>query len=206
MNPGKSVPEPVGFDMDREPRTMDQHCQRMASVWAKAYDAGEDRWSHTAASRSTSAVVIASLDPVSRVLDVGTGRGIDAVRYAAEGHTVTRIGLVALPEWVGIERRWPSVRFEQGALADHVTYEPYDVIVDAGCFHHQHPADLDRHLAHIRRLLRPVGTRGWPPSRPARPMTPTRLTWPSRRPTGHSRSPSPRWRSERGWLEPASRS
>jgi len=152
------VPVPVGFDMDREPRTMDQHCQRMAAAWAKTYDAGEDRWSHTAASRWTSAVVIASLNPVSRVLDVGTGRGIDAVRYAAEGHTVTGIDLVALPEWVGIESRWPSVRFEQGALLDHVTCEPYDVIVDAGCFHHQHPADLDRHLAHIRRLLRPGGT------------------------------------------------
>ncbi len=115
---------PVGFDMDREPRTMDQHCQRMAAVWAKAYDAGEDRWSLPAVSRWTSAVVIASLDPVSRVLDVGTGRGIDAVRYVADGHTVTGIDLVALPEWVGIESRGPSVRFEQGALVDHVTCEP----------------------------------------------------------------------------------
>jgi alkylated DNA repair dioxygenase AlkB/2-polyprenyl-3-methyl-5-hydroxy-6-metoxy-1,4-benzoquinol methylase len=132
--------------------------ERTASPWAAAYEAGRDRWSHAEAARGTSTAVLGSVAPRSRILDVGTGRGVDVVRYAAAGHTVTGIDLVALPEWPAIESAWPNASFVRCALLDHVVDVPYDVVVDAGCFHHQRPDVLGRYLSAIRALLRPAGT------------------------------------------------
>lgn len=127
-------------------------------LWADAYAAGEDRWSRIGATQQISTTIAPQLSPGSCVLDVGCGRGLDVARYAADGHAVTGIDLVALPEWEHLAARWPRVRFERSALREHRPAQPYDVVADAGCFHHQDPDDLAAYLAAIRGLLRPAGT------------------------------------------------
>lgn len=137
---------------------MQSYHEQMTALWGDAYASGKDRWSRVDPGHRISTFIAGTLPPDRRILDVGTGRGLDVACYAAPGHRVTGIDLVALPEWVGIAERWPGVRFEQAALVDHAPHLPYDVVVDAGCFHHQRPADLDAYLAAIGELVQPAGT------------------------------------------------
>lgn len=93
-----------------------------------------------------------------RILDVGTGVGRDARRYAEAGHAVTGIDIVEHSAWLNAPAvATQDLQFKQDTLQTHRPAHRYDFVCDNGCLHHQHPQALEEYLNHIHALLTPDG-------------------------------------------------
>lgn len=124
-------------------------------------------------------VDLAGLSPAANVLEIGCGVGRMAVpltSYLSEG---TYDGLDVAPaaiKWTrrAITRRYPNFRFHLADVYSDV-YNPsgawsaetyrfpfedaaFDFVLLTSVFTHMLPAEVDRYLAEIRRVLRPTGT------------------------------------------------
>jgi SAM-dependent methyltransferase len=103
--------------------------------------------------------LIARLPHPGVVLDVGAGRGRDAVELLDAGHRVDAVDLVATDDWSAIRRRWPGqAAFIEGDVLAVTLAGPYDGILDNGCLHHQHPSAYPRYLGKLSSHARPRAT------------------------------------------------
>lgn len=122
------------------------------------YASGRDAWSTEQAMRAMIAPILQARTARLKVLDIGTGRGADAARLAEVGHIVTAMDLCRLPEWDAIEASIvPPVTFIQQDFLEWDGPGPFDVVLDNGCFHHQHADNVELYLGRIRGLLAPGG-------------------------------------------------
>lgn len=118
------------------------------------YASGRDAWSTEQAMRTMIAPILRAQPAGLRVLDIGTGRGADAARLAEAGHIVTAIDLCRLPEWDVIEASIvPRVTFVQQDFLEWDGTGPFDLVLDNGCFHHQHADNVEIYLDRIRTVL-----------------------------------------------------
>jgi cyclopropane fatty-acyl-phospholipid synthase-like methyltransferase len=125
------------------------------------YTTGRDRWTASETAEQVTAFAVAAVGEGAgagrqrRVLDVGCGRGHQAARFAelldAE---VTGVDLLAVADPPPPPRG--SVRF---VVQDFLSYEadPFDLVVDNGCLHHQQPGDWAGWVAHGADLVRDDG-------------------------------------------------
>ncbi|NLG49417.1 MAG: class I SAM-dependent methyltransferase [Chloroflexi bacterium] len=108
------------------------------------------------------AVVLASIRPGSRVLEVGTGDGETAYLLAQQGNHVlsTDVSLLALEK---ARARWGGqdgldLRYVFGdARALEAPDASYDYVVSENLVEHISLADMRRHLAEAQRVLKPGG-------------------------------------------------
>jgi len=123
------------------------------------YASGRDAWSTEQAMRTMIAPILKARSASKlRILDIGTGRGADAAKLAQAGHIVTAIDLCRLPEWDAIEAKAVRrVTFIQQDFLEWKGAGPFDVVVDNGCFHHQHADNVEIYLGRIKVLLAPEG-------------------------------------------------
>ncbi|MFF8960147.1 SAM-dependent methyltransferase [Streptomyces sp. NPDC014894] len=124
------------------------------------YARGRDVWTDERAMRETPLCLLGALGatPDAHVLDIGTGRGLDAEILLDRGHRVTGIDLVASPEWGAITARRPGrARFLTASATELTGVAEYDAVLDNGCLHHQHPDSYPGYLDRIHALLRPGG-------------------------------------------------
>ena len=89
-------------------------------------------------------------------LDIGCGQGDLVVFLAKNGIASHGIDLAANPLWDSVP---PDARdnasFSAGSFLDAPIRGQYDLIIDSGCFHHQHPDVRIAYLTKIAGLLRP---------------------------------------------------
>jgi SAM-dependent methyltransferase len=142
-----------------EPEAKYAHTLRRA--FAERYASGRDFWTREPAMRTPVEILCRALAgrPDQHVLDVGTGRGPDAVALLQAGHRVTGIDIVGgTPEWRVIRGRWGErVRLLETGLLDLPAEAAFDAALDNGCLHHQHPDGHPRYARHLVRLVRPGG-------------------------------------------------
>ncbi|MBF9034857.1 methyltransferase domain-containing protein [Rhodobacterales bacterium HKCCE2091] len=94
------------------------------------------------------------LAPPARILDLGCGPGIHAARMAAAGHVVT--GIDASPGFVAAARA-RGVDARLGTFDDLSESAAYDAAWASFSLLHAPRADMPRHLAALRRALKPGG-------------------------------------------------
>jgi len=141
------APEAVGYDelLDRSFR--------------RSYDEGRDIWSDEPAMEVCVQRLLARLPQRGAVLDVGAGRGRDAVALLGAGHRVDAVDLVATDDWAAIAKRWHGqTAFIEGDVLAVRLAGPYDGILDNGCLHHQHPSACKRYLAKLAAHAKPGAT------------------------------------------------
>lgn len=126
--------------------------------WAgEVYSEVRDSWTDTDAQRYAAKLMLGTLEPGSRILDIGTGRGRDVELLARAGHEAVGLDLTPLDDWVKIRDAHEKASFE---VCGFMEYEPgtaFDAVLDSGCFHHQHPDDVDAYLAKVGEVLAPGG-------------------------------------------------
>jgi ubiquinone/menaquinone biosynthesis C-methylase UbiE len=99
----------------------------------------------------------------SRVLDIGSGPGENAIFLAENGFSV--VGIDVTPEAVEIARdrarkHGVDVEFIVGNVLDLNSFfmaDTFDYVIDSGLFHSIHPQDLNRFIGNIRNVLKPGG-------------------------------------------------
>jgi len=125
----------------------------------RSYDEGRDIWSDEPAMEVCVQRLLARLPQQGAALDVGAGRGRDAVALLGAGHRVDAVDLVATDDWAAIGDRWPGqVAFIAGDVLAVALGGPYDGILDNGCLHHQHPSAYGRYLAKLAAHAKPGAT------------------------------------------------
>ncbi|MDE1482208.1 class I SAM-dependent methyltransferase [Xenorhabdus bovienii] len=130
----------------------------LRSDFVSSYNEGRDAWTEEAAMQQASAILHAHLGRSSDVLDAGAGRGRDTGFLLAQGHRVTAVDLVELPEWAQLVRNWGSqVQFRITPVTELDGENLFDGVLDNGCLHHQHPDAYVVYLRRIHELLRPAG-------------------------------------------------
>ncbi|MDW4500505.1 class I SAM-dependent methyltransferase [Sulfitobacter sp. D35] len=98
---------------------------------------------------------IADLPEDARVLDLGCGPGREAGRMADAGFRVTAVD--AVPEMVEMAARHPGVTAKEMHFADLADVDLYDGVWANFSLLHAPRADMPRHLAAIKRALKPGG-------------------------------------------------
>lgn len=98
----------------------------------------------------------------SRVLDIGTGTGERLARYLPDQCIAIGLDLIGQPMWPALADGYDgTLTFEE---ANFFTWTPpamkFDVVIDSGIMHHQHPSTYRIYLEKIREILAPEGVFG----------------------------------------------
>ncbi|KMJ43979.1 methyltransferase type 12 [Xenorhabdus khoisanae] len=130
----------------------------LRSDFVTSYNEGRDVWTEEAAMQQASVILHTHLARPSDVLDAGAGRGRDTQFLLSQGHSVTAVDLVELPEWTQLIQRWGNqVQFRITPVTEFDGENLFDGVIDNGCLHHQHPDEYAVYLRRIHELLRPSG-------------------------------------------------
>lgn len=121
----------------------------LKNAFRKQYSEGSDEWTNDAEMRAVPAIVQGALKlgPETRFLDLGCGAGDDAEYFATLYRSVVAMDIFEHPAWNDIAARNPNVGFLCGDFLESPIPGTFDLIIDNGCFHHQHP---DRYQEYLR--------------------------------------------------------
>lgn len=127
----------------------------LKNAFAKHYLEHTDEWTRDPAMRVFPALVQGhlKLPQTARVLDIGCGCGADVEYLAQVFSHAAGIDIHRHDDWVAIEGRRPNAKFHAAAFLDYAVDIPFDLVLDNGCLHHQHPDEYDHYLKHIAGLL-----------------------------------------------------
>jgi SAM-dependent methyltransferase len=129
-------------------------------AYAKRYAERTDEWTDDPAMRCVPALVQGELklSRHARALDVGCGAGRDVAYLSTFLDRVMGLDTHRHAAWERIASgRGPGVAFVCGDLGALRGAARFDLILDNGCFHHQHPGHRATHLGRIMTLLQPGG-------------------------------------------------
>lgn len=127
---------------------------RLKGAYERRYAEGSDVWTDEAAMAEVGILFSRWIGkPSKRVLDVGAGRGRDALLYASLGHDVTAVELVAQPPNIPSSRT-ARLTFIQDDIRNFAHSDGFDVICDNGFYHHELPSAQKDYLSKINSLMR----------------------------------------------------
>ncbi|WP_340613301.1 class I SAM-dependent methyltransferase [Xenorhabdus thailandensis] len=130
----------------------------LRSDFLASYLEKRDSWTEEAAMQQASIILHSQLAHKSDVLDIGAGRGRDTQYLLSQGHHVTAVDLVELPEWSSLTQRFGNqVQFHTTPVTELTGEALFDGVLDNGCLHHQHPDEYAIYLKRVHTLLRPTG-------------------------------------------------
>ncbi|CDG20305.1 conserved protein of unknown function [Xenorhabdus poinarii G6] len=130
----------------------------LRSDFLASYSEKLDVWTEETAMQHASTILHTHLARPSDVLDVGAGRGRDTQFLLSQGHRVTAVDLIELPEWPQLIQNWGNqVQFRAVPVIELDGKALFDGVLDNGCLHHQHPDEYVVYLRRIHSLLRPTG-------------------------------------------------
>ncbi len=129
------------------------------SAYGTQYGQATDEWTDDQSMRCVPALVQGRLKLPSsaRALDVGCGTGRDVEYLSGFLRSVTGIDIIGQDAWASIVAATPGAAFER---TDLLSYQPdcrYDLVLDNGCFHHQHEAHRSPYLDRAAALTLPDG-------------------------------------------------
>ena len=136
-----------------------EYLDLMTRAFVSHYADHSDVWTDDPQMRAL-AIAIAELGTAqrdARVLDIGCGIGRDVEFFARAGAQAVGIDIVSHASWEAIARDCAGARFEAVDFLHFDATELFDVVVDNGCFHHQHPEHRRQYLERVVELLAPQG-------------------------------------------------
>lgn len=143
------APTPI---LEKDPTT---YLDVLKCAFNKHYSEQSDVWTHDAEMRSFPALIqgLLKLNSASSVLDIGCGSGKDVECFARLFASVTGLDLYPHEYWQVVSQCHSNARFYRTDFLSYSRDEKYDLIVDNGCFHHQHPEHRSAYLKKIAYLM-----------------------------------------------------
>jgi EEF1A lysine methyltransferase 2 len=132
----------------------------LRNAFAKQYSEGSDEWTNDDEMRCVPSIVqgVLKLGASTALLDLGCGAGHDAEYFAGIFSSVTGMDIYDHEAWKGISARHTNVKFICGDVLEKGVPGKFDLIIDNGCFHHQHPERHQEYLALASSFLTDGGT------------------------------------------------
>ncbi len=123
------------------------------------YEEESDVWSDDLAMRAFPSVVqgFLKLPFKTRVLDVGCGNGEDLEYFAKVFSNAVGVDLVEHQNWKALTEGYQNISFHESPFLGLENPGEFDLILDNGCFHHQHPDDYMPYLEKIKISLDRLG-------------------------------------------------
>lgn len=140
---------------------MDHHIQKQ--YFEVAYRTGSDIWTHVPYAQKA-LEMLPPLTPNSLILDIGSGRGLWAIKLASMGHRVLGMDyLQSVVDQANMEisqrKILDQVRFIQGDVRDvPFTDNSFALVTDIGVLQHLVPADW---ISYVRELSRVTASGGY---------------------------------------------
>lgn len=142
------------------------YLEKMRMAFQEHYEQRTDMWSTDpsltdAAVMSLKAWRSREKNALASVLDIGCGNG-RALEHLSGLSAYVGIDLYEHEEWEGLQKREtvPVYFVHQDFMSwsmDQGRGMQFDLILDHGCFHHQHPDDHERYLKQVSSLLHEGG-------------------------------------------------
>ena len=128
-------------------------------AYSKHYLEESDVWTNDPQMRSFPALVQGSVKLTSsaRVIDVGCGAGRDVEYFAGLCDSVTGLDIYRHDYWETVAQQHANASFYCTDLLSYSADAKYDLVIDNGCFHHQHPDQLSAYLAKVVSILKKDG-------------------------------------------------
>jgi cyclopropane fatty-acyl-phospholipid synthase-like methyltransferase len=129
-------------------------------AFEKHYGEGSDVWTHDQEMRAFPAIIQGrlKLPGSTRALDIGCGSGRDVAYFSNLYDRVVGVDLYPHHDWGAIGEQHPNAAFAAVDLLRHRWDERYDLVLDNGCFHHQHPDHYRDYLGRVARMIRGDGS------------------------------------------------
>lgn len=135
--------------------------ETLKSAFAKHYQEQSDVWSAELAMRIFPSIIVGSIKgqpfPLKKVLDIGCGAGDDCQYVSKISEQIVGIDLYQHPNWETVQAENPNIQFIHTDFATFDTELKFDLILDNGCFHHQHPNYQLKYLNKVCNLLNEDG-------------------------------------------------
>ncbi len=132
-----------------------EYLATLCKAYRKQYTEYSDEWSRDLQMRVLPSLVQGQLKLASSAsaLDIGCGSGQDVAYFAGIYSQVVGIDIYQHENWEDIEQAQLNVEFHCCDLLGFATPRKFDVVMDNGCFHHQHPAQYQEYLQKIKSLM-----------------------------------------------------
>ncbi|MDX1902329.1 MAG: class I SAM-dependent methyltransferase [Gammaproteobacteria bacterium] len=132
----------------------------LTSAFKSHYLESSDEWTNDPELRSIPSLIQGFLKihqhPLN-ILDLGCGTGNDCEYFARLGNTVLGVDLYPHDYWDTVQSRYHATRFICDEFSQTSFNTTFDIILDNGCFHHQHPNTYEKYLQKIHTLLNSHG-------------------------------------------------
>jgi SAM-dependent methyltransferase len=124
-------------------------------AFRKQYGEQTDEWTNDPQLRVFPAFIQGQLNlPLTTsALDIGCGAGYDAEYFANIYANVVGVDIYEHANWTNILERKPNVYFERVDFLSYSRPQTFDLILDNGCFHHQHEKSFAPYLRKISDLM-----------------------------------------------------
>ncbi len=135
--------------------TPEEYIAVLQNAFNKHYHEGSDVWSDDPEMRVVPSLIQGQLKlPATTIaLDIGCGIGWDTDYFSRIYQQATGIDLYQHENWVTLQKKRLNVAFYQTGYFEFDPGQSFDLILDNGCFHHQHPEHYQAYLDKVTTML-----------------------------------------------------
>ena len=136
-----------------------EYLRTLSDAFATHYSDRSDEWTCDLSMRAFPLLVQGEvkLSETEAVCDLGCGAGIDCEVYARIAGHVVGIDIHRHDNWNAAMRRHRNLTFRCCDVVEFRADSPFELVVDNGSFHHQHPGRYSTYLDRVRQLMREGG-------------------------------------------------
>lgn len=133
----------------------DAYLSILTRAFEKHYRENSDVWTEDPVLRGSLAIIQSRirLKKMARMLDIGCGTGQAVEHMATLFGSIVGIDICRHTDWDLALKRHSNITFLCTNFLSYTSANDYDLILDSGCFHHQHPEHYTTYLNRVAELM-----------------------------------------------------
>lgn len=142
----------TGGSMEME---ISQYKKVLSDAFTRHYHGKSDEWTSENEMRIIPSIILneIKINNNGNVLDIGCGAGYDTEYFSYFFNSVLGIDLYEHPRFKKVIKKNKNIIFQSNYFLDIDFSKKFNLILDNGCFHHQHPKIFRSYLDKIHSLM-----------------------------------------------------